>query len=78
TTYCFSPERSDEQAQALPEAYEPIEVNEFGEIDLIAMVEDEIILALPVVAVLDSEHCEVSEADMVFCVLPEEAQKPNP
>ncbi len=40
--------RSDEQAEALPEAYEPIEVNEFGEIDLLAMVEDEIILALPV------------------------------
>ncbi|EBH9174301.1 23S rRNA accumulation protein YceD, partial [Salmonella enterica subsp. enterica serovar Cerro] len=35
TTYCFSPVRSDEQAEALPEAYEPIEVNEFGEIDLL-------------------------------------------
>ncbi len=78
TTYCFSPVRSDEQAEALPEAYELIEVNEFGEIDLLAMVEDEIILALPVVPVHDSEHCEVSEADMVFGELPEEAQKPNP
>ncbi len=39
TTYCFSPVRSDEQAEALPEAYEPIEVNEFGEINLLAMVE---------------------------------------
>ncbi len=70
--------RSDEQAEALPEAYEPIEVNEFGEIDLAAMVEDEIILALPVVPVHDSEHCEVSEADMVFGELPEEAQKAKP
>ena len=67
-----------EQAEALPEAYEPIEVNEFGEIDLLAMVEDEIILSLPVVPVHDSEHCEVSEADMVFGELPDEAQKPNP
>ncbi|MGG8873342.1 YceD family protein, partial [Escherichia coli] len=49
--YCFSPVRSDEQAEALPEVYEPIEVNEFGEIDLLALVEDEIILALPVVPV---------------------------
>ncbi|MEA7178527.1 hypothetical protein ONK20_25335, partial [Salmonella enterica subsp. enterica serovar Montevideo] len=40
--------------------------------------EDEIILALPVVPVHDSEHCEVSEADMVFGELPDEAQKPNP
>ena len=78
TTYCFSPVRSDEQAEALPDAYEPIEVNEFGEIDLLAMVEDEIILSLPVVPVHDSEHCEVSEADMVFGKLPAEAEKPNP
>ncbi|MXP49516.1 hypothetical protein FD733_09165 [Pantoea sp. Eser] len=26
----------------------------------------------------DSEHCEVSEADMVFGKLPAEAEKPNP
>ena len=53
TTYCFSPVRNDEQAEALPEAHEPIEVNEFGEIDLQAMVEGEIILSLPVVPVHD-------------------------
>lgn len=78
TTYCFSPVKNDEQAEALPEAYEPIEVNEFGEIDLLAVVEDEIIISLPVVPVHDSEHCEVSEADMVFGKLPAEAEKPNP
>ncbi len=78
TTYCFSPVINDEKAKALPEIYEPIEVNEFGEVDLLAMVEDEIILALPVVPVHDSEHCEVSDADMVFGELPEEAEKPNP
>ncbi|WP_034914079.1 MULTISPECIES: 23S rRNA accumulation protein YceD [Erwinia] len=76
--YCFSPVASDDQAEALPEAYEPVDVNEFGEIDLLAVVEDEIILALPVVPVHDSEHCEVSEADMVFGKLPPEAEKPNP
>ncbi|KAA8730266.1 MAG: 23S rRNA accumulation protein YceD [Ewingella americana] len=78
TTYCFSPVRNDEQAEALPEAYEPIEVDDFGEVDLLAMIEDEIILSLPVVPVHESEHCEVSDADMVFGKLPEEAEKPNP
>ncbi|KAA1447070.1 23S rRNA accumulation protein YceD, partial [Escherichia coli] len=77
-TYCFSPVVNDEQVEALPEEYEPIDVNEFGEIDLLAMIEDEIILSLPVVPVHDSEHCEVSEADMVFGELPLEAEKPNP
>ncbi|MER3383044.1 23S rRNA accumulation protein YceD [Pectobacterium aroidearum] len=77
-TFCFSPVVNDEQAEALPEAYEPIGVDEFGEVDLLAMIEDEIILMLPIAPVHDSEHCEVSEADMVFGQLPEEAEKPNP
>lgn len=77
-TYCFSPVANDEQAEALPEVYEPIDVNAFGEVDLLAMVEDEIILSLPVVPIHESEHCEVSEADMVFGKLPVEADKPNP
>lgn len=77
-SYCFSPVVNDEKAEALPEQYEPVYVDEFGEINLLGMLEDEIILSLPVVPVHDSEHCEVSEADMVFGELPEEAQKPNP
>ncbi|MDI6955681.1 23S rRNA accumulation protein YceD [Pantoea sp. Pa-EAmG] len=77
-SYCFSPVSSDEQAEALPEAYEPVDINDFGEIDLLAVIEDELILALPVVPVHDSEHCEVSDADMVFGKLPAEAEKPNP
>ena len=77
-SYCFSPVSSDEQAEALPEAYEPVDINDFGEIDLLAVIEDELILALPVVPVHDSEPCEVSDADMVFGKLPEEAEKPNP
>jgi len=78
TTYCFSPVINDEQAEALPEGYEPIYADEYGSVDLLAMIEDEIILSLPVVPVHDSEHCEVSEADMVFGQLPPEAEKPNP
>ncbi|MGM3176148.1 23S rRNA accumulation protein YceD [Dickeya lacustris] len=78
TTFCFSPVVNDEQAEALPEAYEPVEVNEFGEVDLLAMIEDELILSLPIAPVHDSEHCEVSDADLVFGQLPAEAEKPNP
>ncbi len=70
TTYCFSPVINDEQAEALPESYEPIEVDEFGEADLLAMIEDEIILSLPVVPLHESEHCEVYEAERVFGKLP--------
>ena len=42
-------------------------------------MEDELILALPLVPMHSSEHCEVSVAEQVFGELPEElAKKPNP
>lgn len=78
TNYCFSPVISEEQANLLPEAYEPVNVDEMGEIDLLALVEDEIILALPVFPVHKPEHCGMSEIDRVFGQLPNEAEKPNP
>ena len=78
TTFCFSPVVTDEQAEALPEAYEAVYLNEFGEVDLLAMIEDEIILSLPIAPVHDPEHCEVSETEQVFGKLPSEAEKPNP
>ncbi|MWN06619.1 23S rRNA accumulation protein YceD [Gilliamella sp. Pas-s95] len=74
----FSPVKSDAQAEALPEHYEPVLMNEFGEVDILALLEDEIILSLPIAPVHDSKHCEVSEADMVFGDIPSENEKPNP
>lgn len=74
----FSPVKSDTQADALPEYYEPAILNEFGEIDMVALVEDEIILSLPIVPVHNSKHCEVSDADLVFGKIPIEDDKPNP
>ena len=42
-------------------------------------LEDELILALPLVPMHSSEHCEVSAHEQVFGELPEElAKKPNP
>ncbi|MFD1807011.1 23S rRNA accumulation protein YceD [Pasteurella oralis] len=78
-TFCYSPVANLDQADVLPEIYEPIEFNEFGEIDLLGTVEDELILSLPIVPLHSSEHCEVSVAEQVFGELPEElAKKPNP
>ena len=77
--FSYSPVSKPEQIDDLPEIYEPIEFNEFGEIDLLGTIEDELILCLPIVPMHDSEHCEVSVAEQVFGELPEElASKPNP
>lgn len=75
----FSPVSNMDQADSLPEIYEPIEVNAFGEVNLLEMIEDEFILSLPLVPMHNSEHCEVSVAEQVFGELPAElASKPNP
>ncbi|MDF7666601.1 23S rRNA accumulation protein YceD [Orbaceae bacterium ESL0727] len=74
----FSPVKNDAQAEALPDYYEPVFINELGEVDILALVEDEIILSLPIAPVHDSKHCEVSEADLVFGEIPVENEKPNP
>lgn len=76
--FCFSPVKNDEQAEELPEGYEPVNVDNYGEIDLLSLIEDELMLSLPIVPVHEFEHCEVSEADRVFGKLPPEAEKPNP
>lgn len=77
-TFCFSPVSNMNQVDDLPEIYEPIELNQFGEINLLDVVEDEFILTLPIVPMHTAEHCEVSVAEQVFGELPEEAEKPNP
>lgn len=83
TSYCLSPvvnkkQGSDEWITTLPAAYEPIDVNELGEVDLLAMIEDEIILSLPIIPMHESKHCDVSATEMIFGELPEETNQSNP
>jgi len=76
TTYCFSPVTNDKEAEALPAIYEPVNINKFGEIDLLAMIEDEIILSVPMIPLHKSEYCTM-KADMVCGQLPNETEKSN-
>lgn len=83
TEFVYTPIRpnADESEEPIPEAYDEIELNEFGEINLIELVEDELILALPIVAMHDPEACSVKAEDMTFGKLAPEAteeKKSNP
>lgn len=73
--FCYSPVSNLDKIDELPEIYEPIEFNEFGEIDLIGTIEDELMLCLPIVPMHSSDHCEVSAHEQVFGKLPEESAK---
>lgn len=53
------PVLSESQARALPSDYEPVLVERDGQ-DLLPIIEDELILRLPIVALHDTEQCHAS------------------
>ncbi|MBT2954088.1 23S rRNA accumulation protein YceD [Vibrio anguillarum] len=69
--------KTDEDA---PEEYDLVDPNEYGEIDLVQLVEDEFIINLPQVAMHDRAECSVNSDNLVFGEPPEELaeEKPNP
>ena len=76
--FCFTPIKSESEIEELPDVYDPIEVDDQGEIDILQLIEDELILALPIVAFHAEEDCGVSKDDMSFGEIDEEDQRPNP
>lgn len=83
TSFIYTPvlDAAEESEDPIPEAYDEIELGEYGEISLIQLVEDELMLALPIVAMHDPEECGISEQDMTFGKLAPEAteeKKSNP
>jgi len=63
-----------------PEEYDLVDLNEYGELDLIQLVEDEFILALPQIPMHDEADCSVKSDNMVFGEIPDDVEdsKPNP
>ncbi|MCG7496989.1 23S rRNA accumulation protein YceD [Vibrio sp. Of7-15] len=77
-SFAYTPFYNDEKAEGVPEEYDFVELNEFGELDLIELIEDEFMLALPQVAMHDEVDCQVDSNNLVFGEIPEEEEKPNP
>ena len=78
--FCFSPVQSSEQEEqdTLPEVYEPVEVDDQGEVNLLQIFEDEVILSLPIVALHAEEDCSVKQDDMSFGTIEPVNERPNP
>ncbi|OJI54761.1 23S rRNA accumulation protein YceD [Vibrio vulnificus] len=78
--FTYTPYYSEKSEQAAPECYDLVDLNEYGEVDLIQLVEDEFILELPQIAMHDEADCSVDSNNMVFGEIPEEIEetKPNP
>jgi uncharacterized protein len=76
--FCFTPVQGTEQLDLLPDAYEPVQVDDHGEIDLFELLEDELILSLPLVALHSPEECEVKAENMQFGKIDPEPMRENP
>ncbi|TOQ06763.1 YceD family protein, partial [Vibrio parahaemolyticus] len=78
--FLYTPYYGEKTEEEAPEIYDLVDLNEYGELDLIQLVEDEFILALPQIAMHDEADCSVDSNNMVFGELPEEIEekKPNP
>ncbi|WP_286261405.1 23S rRNA accumulation protein YceD [Thalassotalea atypica] len=75
--FCFSPVKKPELADELPSYYDAIELDENGEVNLRELVEEELILMIPLIPKHNLEDCN-AQADSVWGELPEELDKPNP
>ena len=76
--FCYSPVQGQQDAEALPEAYDPVEVGDHGEVSLLQLFEDELILSLPIVPFHAEEVCTVTSEDMQFGEIEPEQKQPNP
>lgn len=78
--FAYTPYLGRKSEEDAPDEYDLVDLNEFGEVDLVQLVEDEFILSLPQVAMHDEADCSVDSDNLVFGELPEEVleEKPNP
>jgi uncharacterized protein len=75
----YAPLTKRQTEERIPDAYEPIQLNELGEVMLHDVVEDELLLAMPIVTMHAQEDCDVDRDAMTFGELPSEAEeKANP
>ena len=78
--FSFSPVQSaeEESKDELPDVYEPVEVDDHGEINLFQTLEDELILSLPIVALHAEKDCKQKRDKMSFGKIEPIDERPNP
>lgn len=78
-SFCFCPVKAgDDVIDELPDQYDPVEVDDYDELDLLSLFEDELIISLPIVAMHPESECRLGESDMKFGEIEEQNTKPNP
>ncbi|MCF4009468.1 23S rRNA accumulation protein YceD [Rheinheimera sp. UJ63] len=79
-SFAYTPVKGDDNAalELIPERYDVVERDEHGEINLRQLIEDELILALPLFPMHDAVDCQVDPDSLSFGDIGPEPEKPNP
>ncbi|MDN3652717.1 23S rRNA accumulation protein YceD [Thalassotalea ponticola] len=76
-SFAFSPVKNEEKADELPEHYDAVVLDENGEVNLRDLVEDELLVSIPLIPKHNLEDCG-QQADSTWGKLPDTLEKPNP
>ncbi|WP_105200473.1 23S rRNA accumulation protein YceD [Pseudoalteromonas sp. T1lg10] len=76
--FAYTPVGMGAESDHLPDYYDLVELDENGEVNIRQLVEDELILAIPIVPMHDEASCRYSEQQKSFGKIDEEDEKPNP
>ena len=76
--FVYSPVGLDAESDHLPEGYDEVELDENGEINVFELIEDELILAIPIVPTHNEASCSYSSEPTSFGKLSAKDDKPNP
>ncbi|TLX46614.1 23S rRNA accumulation protein YceD [Pseudoalteromonas phenolica] len=76
--FAYSPVKAGDESDHLPDCYDVVELDEEGEINLRQLIEDELILAIPIVPTHDEASCAYSEEPASFGGVVATESKPNP
>jgi len=77
-SFAYSPIKMGADSDGIPDHYEPVELDEDGEINIRTLIEDELILMIPIVPMHDEASCHYSEEAQSFGEIDEQDEKPNP
>jgi len=79
SSFAYTPVKGDDSAQEeIPQRYDVVETDEHGEVNLRQLVEDELILALPLFPMHDEGQCDPTKLQMSWGEIEPEPEKPNP
>jgi uncharacterized protein len=77
--FCLSPCKDQAEIDELPDAYDPIECNEIGEVRLHQLIEDELIVAMPIIPMHEDSDCHLGAKDIAVGEIdPAQEERPNP